>query len=130
MFENLRCTSIRELSKRECFSVQKTWRTNFATNVKKLTGKWQVDEFLWSGFASGLQPCKKDGKGIDIYRRIKPEPIYMFCEDACVECVPQVLPEFFRDGHDVYVMASSGRWTAVFRHDDVFYFAYAEGLET
>ena len=122
------CKEFEPLSKSESIKIQRKWLELFANRVKEKTGKWRTGDYLWSNFASGIQPAYSSSKAIELYKQQKLGLFYILDESGkhCFQCKSETLPEFYNTGYDLYLFPKDGNWTVVFCHDNVVYFSYAE----
>ncbi|MBT3010994.1 MAG: hypothetical protein KME41_04640 [Candidatus Thiodiazotropha sp. (ex Lucina pensylvanica)] len=113
------------LTKNQAIEVSKKWLSNFAFKTKAITGKWRLGENLWEAFARNLQPSLTNTKALMAYKQQSIEPFYIFDESGkhCYYCEASVFPELYNTGFDIYIMPISEKWTIVFCHDNVVYFA-------
>ena len=122
------CKSVTYLSKSEMIKIHGEWLKRFCSRVKAATGKWKIDEYMWSGFAHNVQPNFHGTKAIELYRKQVPTTLYIFDESGKhgVICKSEKLPEAFNQGVDIYIMPKDGVWIMVFRHDNIVYFAFSD----
>ena len=120
--------SAQRIDRKESFKVTKQWLCLFAENVKTSTGKWRIGQYHWEAFASGIQPSLSGNKAKSEYHKQRLEEFFLFNEFGrqCFICEADRFPEFLNTGYDIYLLPKSARWTMVFCHDDVTYFAYPQ----
>jgi len=124
--ENINCTS---LTKKESFNVQREWLEIFAKNVKEQTGKWVVDNFLWSSFIAGYQTYSLDSKAHNEYQAQKIEEYFIFDNSGkyAFKCNSHSYPDFRKYQRDIYVMPVSKKWTMAYSHSGNCFFSMNAG---
>ncbi|MES9925873.1 MAG: hypothetical protein ABW152_17470 [Candidatus Thiodiazotropha endolucinida] len=116
------------VKRKQAYQIEMRWLELFASTVKESTGKYTVGHFKWENYLTGLQTAVIGNKAYEYYHAQDREDYYLFNESVSEiwDCTDETFPDTAPDPGDWYVFPKSGRWTMVFSHDDVVFFARNE----
>ena len=108
-----------EIAPEQREEVVKRWLHTFARSVKKTTGSWVYEGFMWHGFSWEFEEAIEGQKALSKYLGQWPAPFLVFDEDQtwCYRCKSETYPDLTCLGADVYVAHHNMKWTMVFTHE-------------
>lgn len=112
---------IRDLHRKELWSLQQAWRQVYAIKVKAETGKWIYRGVDWHTFSFGFAKCLEGNQAYREYEFLPPCGFLVIPDNPNTQnvgllCRSKAMPDL-REFGDVYVSDPQLDWTMVFTHE-------------
>jgi len=114
------------LGKKEGYKTHREWLQLFAKKLQDSNGKFNIRNYIWESYMSGLLPSISGNKVITLYQSKPIESYYVIYENGreVFYCKSETWPSFF--ANEVIVLPESKNWSVVFSHEETVHYVEPE----